>query len=77
VIARGTLIKIKDKQDPMFAQLGEIKALCRDTLFCWVKNSMLIKSHGFYCVKAKNVINAGAKHLREANEAAGLSFDEN
>jgi hypothetical protein len=61
----------------MYGQLGEIKAVFRDFMFVWIKNSMLIKSNGFYCVRAKNVINAGAKHLKEANEIAGLNLNEN
>lgn len=77
VISRGTLIKIKSREDPMRGQLGEVKAIHRDTLFVWIKNSLLIKSNGFYTVKVKQVINAGAKHLQEENEAAGFSLNEN
>lgn len=76
VIARGTLIKIKDKGDPMKGQLGEIKALFRDTLFVWIKSSLLIKSHGYYCIHAKMTLNAGAKHLQQMNEATGLNPNE-
>jgi len=77
VISRGTLIRITNRDHPMKGQLGEIRAVQRDTLFIWIKSSLLMKSNGVYCVKVKDVKNAGAKHLREANEAAGLDDDEN
>ena len=77
VISRGTLIKIKDRNDPLRGQLGEIKCIFRNILFVWIKNSLLVKSNGFYCVKVNNVVNAGAKHLIQANEAAGFITNEN
>lgn len=60
----------------MYGNLGEIKAVYRDLLFVWIKNQALMQSNGYYCVKAKHVVNAGAKHLKEANEAAGLNVNE-
>lgn len=71
------MIKIKDKNDAMRGQLGEVKAIYRDSMFIWIKNSLLMKTNGFYFVNVKNVVNAGAKHLKEANEAAGLRTNEN
>jgi len=76
VIARSTLVKIKDRQDPLFGQLGEIKALFRDCLFVWIKNSLLVKTNGIYCIRSKQVINAGATHMKEANENAGIDVHE-
>ena len=75
-ISRGTLIKIKDKNSGLMGALGEIRALYRDTLFVWIKSSLLIKSNGFYCIGAKQVKNAGAEHMKEANQLAGIvTFD--
>lgn len=34
---------------------------------------MLCNSNGFYCVKARQVRNAGAQHLKEANELLGIN----
>jgi hypothetical protein len=60
-------VRIKDKNSPLKGQLGEIRAMYKEVLFVWIKNSMLSKSNGFYCVHAKHVLNAGAQHLKEAN----------
>lgn len=49
----------------------------KEVLFIWVKNTLLSHSNGFYCTHAKNVLNAGAQHLKEANLAAGISIGEN
>ena len=77
VITRGTIIKIRDKNSPLKGQLGEIRAMHKEILFVWIKNTMLSKSNGFYCTQAKQVLNAGAQHLKEANMAAGISMGEN
>jgi len=77
VITRATIVKIRDRNSPMRGQLGEIRAMFKDILFLWIKNTMLQNSNGFFCVKAKQVINAGAQHLKEANEMAGLNPGEN
>ena len=52
VITRFSIIKIIDKSSPLKGQLGEIRAISKDTLFVWIKNSVLSNSNGFYCVKA-------------------------
>jgi hypothetical protein len=77
VITRGTIVKIKDKNSPLRGQLGEIRAMHKEVLFLWVKNTLLSKSNGFYCTQAKLVLNAGAQHLKEANQAAGISVGDN
>jgi len=77
VIARGTLVRIIDKTCPLYGALGDIKALYRDNLFLWIKNSLLVKTNGIFCVSSKMVVNAGAAHMREANESAGLNLNEN
>lgn len=71
-LQRFTMVKIKDRNDPLRGQLGEVKALHRNVLFIWVKNSLLVKTNGIYAIDSKKVINAGAQHMKEANELAGL-----
>lgn len=39
----------------------------------WIKNQQLVNSNGFFAIKAKQVINAGAQHLKEANLQAGIN----
>lgn len=73
VLSRNTIVKIRDKSDPMYGQIGEIRSLFKDTLFLWIKNNQLSNSNGFYCVTSKQVINAGAQHLKEANALAGVN----
>lgn len=53
VITRGTIIKIRDKNSPLKGQLGEIRAMHKEVLYVWIKNTMLSKSNGFYCTHAK------------------------
>ena len=77
VIARGTLVRITDKSCPFYGALGDIKALYRDNLFLWIKNSLLVKTNGIYVVHSKQVVNAGATHMKEANQNAGLILNEN
>lgn len=77
VITRSTIVKIKDKNSPLKGQLGEIRAMHKELLYIWVKNTLLSQSNGFYCTHAKNVLNAGAQHLKEANQAAGISIGDN
>jgi len=57
----------------MRGKIGEIKQLFKSALFIWIKNPLLTNSNGFYSVKASNVINAGAQHLQEINQIAGLA----
>lgn len=59
-IARHSIVKIKDKRCPLLNQIGDIRALYKDFLFLWIKNPILANSNGFYCVTAKQVLNAGA-----------------
>lgn len=72
VVSKFTLIKIRDRNDPMRGQLGEVRALYHNTLFVWIKNSLLVKTNGIYAVTPQQVVNAGAQHMKEANELAGL-----
>lgn len=76
VITKGTIVKIRDRNSPLRGQLGEIRAMFKDVLYLWIKNTMLQNSNGFYCVTSKQVINAGAQHLKEVNESIGLAADE-
>ena len=76
-ITRFSIIKIIDKSSPLKGQIGEIRALFKEYLFVWIKNQILANSNGFYCVKASQVVNAGAQHLKEANQRAGLEEQEN
>ena len=75
-ISKGTIVKIRDKTCPMHGQIGEIRCLFKETLFLWIKNNQLSSSNGFFCVTTHQVINAGAQHLKEANERAGLSVGD-
>lgn len=76
VITRGTMVKIRDRSSPLRGQLGEIRAMFKDVLYLWIKNTMLQNSNGFYCVTSKQVISAGAQHLKEVNESLGLAADD-
>lgn len=76
VVSKGTIVKIRDRSDPMFGKIGEIRCLFKDTLVLWIKNNLLSHSNGFYCVSSKQVVNAGAQHLKEANALAGNSMGE-
>merc|ERR1712139_288403 len=38
-----------------------------------IKTPLLSNSNGFYCVHSSSVVNAGAQHLKEVNQLAGLA----
>jgi len=52
VLSRGTLVKIKGKQDKLRGQVGEIRQMFKQTLFIWIKTPLLCNSNGFYCVSS-------------------------
>lgn len=76
VITKSTLVKIRDPTSPLRGQLGEIRAMFKNVLFLWIKNTMLQNSNGFYCVTTNQVVNAGAQHLKEVNASLGLPSDD-
>lgn len=73
VLAKGTLVRIRGKQNPLRGHIGEIRQLFKQTLFIWIKTPLLSNSNGFYSVHCSSVINAGAQHLKEVNQLAGLA----
>jgi hypothetical protein len=46
--------------------LGEIRAFCRDKVFIWTKKG-LSENNGYYCVNAKNLLNAGEEFVKDVS----------